>query len=313
MSDKHVVFGTGQVGHALVGQLAGSGYDVRAVSLHRPTGLPEDVDWRGADVTDPEAAADAAKGASTIYQCLNAPYTKWPELFPPLQRGVLAAAERTDALLVTLENVYAYGPSGGEPMTEDHSLSATTVKGRTRAAMTRELLAAVDAGRVRSAIGRASDLFGAGATESALGSRVFANALAGKRVDFIGNPSLLHTYSYAPDVARGLATLGTDERAIGGVWHLPGPETVTTRAIIERVAAEVGRTVGIRRVPTSVVRAMGVFSPMMRGLAEMSYEFEESFVLDTTRYRSTFGTDITPLATAIAETVDWYRSTRNTP
>ena len=97
------------------------------------------------------------------------------------------------------------------------------------------------------------------------------------------------------------------------MWHLPGPETVTTRAIIERVAAEVGRTVGIRRVPTSVVRAMGVFSPMMRGLAEMSYEFEESFVLDTTRYRSTFGTDITPLATAIAETVDWYRSNRNTP
>lgn len=82
MNDKHVVFGTGQVGHALIGQLAGSGHDVRAVSLHRPTELPEGVDWRGADVTDPDAAADAAKGASTIYQCLNAPYTKRPELFP---------------------------------------------------------------------------------------------------------------------------------------------------------------------------------------------------------------------------------------
>jgi nucleoside-diphosphate-sugar epimerase len=228
-------------------------------------------------------------------------------VFPPLQRGVLAAAERTDAVLMTLENVYSYGPSGGKPMTENHSLSATTVKGRTRAAMTRELLAAADAGRVRSAIGRASDLFGAGATESALGSRMFANAPAGKRVDFIGDPGLLHTYSYVPDVARGLVTLGTDERAIGGVWHLPGPETVTTRAIIERVAAEVGRTVGIRRVPTSAVRVMGVFSPLMRGLAEMSYEFEESFVLDTTRYRSTFGTDVASLATAIVETVDWYR------
>jgi hypothetical protein len=29
-----------------------------------------------------------------IYQCLNAPYTQWPERFPPLQRSVLAAAER---------------------------------------------------------------------------------------------------------------------------------------------------------------------------------------------------------------------------
>ena len=115
------------------------------------------VDWRAADVTDPEAAADAAKGASVVYQCVNAPYTQWPERFPPLQRGVLAAAERNGALLVTLENLYGYGPTDGKPMTEDLPLAATTVKGRTRAAMTAELLAAANAGRVRVAIGRASD------------------------------------------------------------------------------------------------------------------------------------------------------------
>src|SRR6185503_11373693 len=133
------------------------------------------------------------------------------------------------------------------------------------------------------------------------------NALAGKRADFIGKLDLLHTYSYVPDVANGLATLGSDGRAVGGVWHLPGPETVSTRAIIELVAGEVGRTVGVRVMPTIAVRAMGLFSPMMRGLAEMAYEFEEPFVLDTTKYQSTFGTAITPLSTAIAETVRWYR------
>ena len=50
-------------------------------------------------------------------------------------------------------------------MTEDLPLAATTVKGRTRAAMTAELLAAADAGRVRVAIGRASDFFGPGVTQ----------------------------------------------------------------------------------------------------------------------------------------------------
>ena len=44
-------------------------------------------------------------------------------------------------------------------MTEDVPLAATTVKGRTQAAMTRELLAAAEAGRVRIAIGRPSDFF----------------------------------------------------------------------------------------------------------------------------------------------------------
>ena len=63
---------------------------------------------------------------------------------------------------MSLENVYGYGPTGGKPMTEDLPLAATTVKGRTRTAMTEQLLAAQDAGRVRVAIGRASDFFGPG-------------------------------------------------------------------------------------------------------------------------------------------------------
>ena len=309
----HVVFGTGQVGSALAAHLADLGIPVRTVSMHRPSTPPGGADWRAADVTDPEAAADAAKGASVIYQCLNAPYTQWPERFPPLQRAVLAAAERTGALLVSLENLYGYGPTGGRQMTEDLPLAATTVKGRTRADMTAELLAAAQAGRVRIAIGRASD-FGAGVTQgSALGERVFGNALAGRRADFIGNPDLPHTYSYVPDIAAGLATLGTDARAAGQVWHLPGPQTVTTRALLDLVAGEVGHQVGVRSVPRLAVRALALASPLMRGLAEMSYQFDEPFVLDTSKYQSVFGAAGTPLADAIGATVAWYRTQTSTP
>ena len=47
---------------------------------------------------------------------------------------------------------------------------------------------------------------------------------------------------------------------------------------------------------------------MMRGLAEMAYEFEEPFVLDTSKYSSTFGETATPLSLAVNTTVAWYRS-----
>ena len=276
----HVVFGTGQVGSALAAHLAGMGNPVRAVSRHRPPALAG-VDWRAADAADSEAAVDAAKGASVIYQCLNAPYNQWPERFPPLQRGVLAA---------------------------------TGVKGRARAAMTAELLAAAQASRVHVAIGRASDFFGPGVTEgSTLGERVFGNALAGKRADFIGNPGLPHTYSYVPDIAAGLATLGTDARAAGQVWHLPGPATGTTRALLDLVAAEVGHAVGIRSVSKLAVRALGLVNPVLRELAEMSYQFDEPFVLDTSKYQAAFGTAGTPLAAAVAATVAWYRTRPGTP
>jgi nucleoside-diphosphate-sugar epimerase len=309
----HVVFGTGQVGNALAAHLAGLGIAVRAVSRHRPAALAG-VDWRAADAADPEAAADAAKGASVIYQCLNAPYNQWPERFPPLQRGVLAAAERTGALLVSLENLYGYGPANGSPMTEDMPLAATGVKGRARAAMTAELLAAAGAGRVRIAIGRASDFFGPGVTQgSTLGERVFGNALAGRRADFIGNPNLPHTYSYVPDIAVGLATLGTDARAVGQVWHLPGPATGTTRALLDLVAGQVGHPVGVRSLPKPAVRVLGLVNPLLRELAETFYQFAEPFVLDTSKYQAAFGAAGTSLADAITATLAWYRTRPGTP
>jgi nucleoside-diphosphate-sugar epimerase len=164
--------------------------------------------------------------------------------------------------------------------------------GRTRAAMTGELLAAAEAGRVRIAIGQGSDFFGVGVTEgSTLGERVFGNALAGRRADFIGNADLPHAYSYVPDIAAGLVTLGTDARAAGQVWHLPGPQTVTTRALLDLVAVQVGHPVGVRSVPKLALRVLGVVNPMMRGLAPAG----------------------TPLAAAVAATVAWYRTHASTP
>jgi nucleoside-diphosphate-sugar epimerase len=309
--DVHVVFGAGQVGRTLATQLSERGLAVRVVSRTRPETLDEKIEWRAADVTVPGAAAAAAAGASVIYQCLNAPYTDWQASFPPLQRAVIDAAEHTGALLVSLENLYGYGPTT-RPMTEDLPLAATTVKGRTRALMTQELLDAAKAGRIRFAIGRASDFFGAGVTESSLGERVFTNAVNGKPADFVGNPNLPHTYSYVPDIAAGLATLGTDDRAIGGTWHLPGPETVSTKALLELVANELEHPVGVRALPKLAIRALGIFNPTIRELVELTYEFDAPFVLDTTKFQSTFGTAGTPLTDAITATVAWYQQ-RNDP
>ena len=91
-----------------------------------------------------------------------------------------------------------------------------------------------------------------------------------------------------------------------GEQHLPGPQTVTTRALMDLVAIQVGHPVGIRPVPKLDVRVLGLVNPMMRGLAEMAYQFDEPFVLDTSKYQSRFGQIGTPLHQAIATTVSWY-------
>ena len=97
------------------------------------------------------------------------------------------------------------------------------------------------------------------------------------------------------------------------MWHLPGPATGTTRALLDLVAAEVGHPVGVRSVPKLAVRALGLVNPMLRGLAEMAYQFDEPFVLDTSKYQAAFGTAGTPLKAAIAATVAWYRTRPGTP
>jgi hypothetical protein len=62
-----------------------------------------------------------------------------------------------------------------------------------------------------------------------------------------------------------------------------------------------------------MVAALGLVSPMMRGLAEMAYEFEQPFVLDTSKYQAVFATPTTPLATAINDTIAWYQAQRRSP
>ena len=173
------------------------------------------------DAGDPGFARAAADGATVVYQTLNPGYRNWPALFPSLQASVVAAAEAAGARLVAMENVYMYGPTGGRPLTEDLPYAATTHKGRTRGEMANQLLEAHRRGRVPVAIGRASDFFGPGVRDSAVGERTFDAALAGKPVPVLGDPDLPHTYTYVPDIGVALVVLGEREEALGRAWHCP--------------------------------------------------------------------------------------------
>lgn len=305
--DLHVIFGAGPVGSAVMQELVARGRRVRVVSRSGRLAAPAGVEVLAGDVTNPESARALCAGASVVYNCLNAPYTAWPEQFPPLQAGVLAGAAAAGAKLVVMENVYMYGPTGGRPLTEDLPYTTTTRKGRTRARMAEDLLAAHAAGTVRVAIGRASDFFGPGAIDSAAGERVFANAVAGKPAQTTGNPDMPHTYAYVPDIAKGLATLGEREEALGQAWHLPAAPAVTTRELVALAFEAAGHAPRLQALPPWLVRGLGLAMPIMRELAEMLYEFEEPFVVDHGKFARAFGDHTTPLRQAIGATVAWYQ------
>jgi nucleoside-diphosphate-sugar epimerase len=141
-----------------------------------------------------------------------------------------------------------------------------------------------------------------------MGERVFYPALVGKRAQVMGNPDVLHTYSYIPDIASGLAILGDSDEADGQAWHLPSAPAITTRQFIDQVYDAAGTEPGMAVMPRWMVNALGVFNGNVHELKEMLYEFEEPFIVDDSRFKATFGDIATPLPEAIDATVAWFRA-----
>ena len=305
-NELHVVFGAGPVGLAVADELVKRGRRVRVVNRSGRARAPAAVELVRGDATDPAFTREASAGASVVYNALNPPYHRWPELFPPLQAGVMEGAAAAGARLVAMENLYMYGPTGGRPMTEDLPFAAETRKGEVRARMSEELFAAHEDGKVRVTAGRASDFFGPRVTDSAAGETVFGRAVAGKGAQVAGDPGLPHTYTYVPDIGKGLVVLGEHDAALGRAWHLPSPETVTTRRFVELVFEEVGGPARVQRAPRALLQILGLFNPAVRETVEMLYEFEEPFVVDHSPFARAFGDHATPLRGAIRETVRWY-------
>jgi nucleoside-diphosphate-sugar epimerase len=304
---RHIVFGTGQVGRHVAEQLLNLGIDVAAVNRSGRADI-DGVEVIAGDATDQAFTTRVTAGADVVYFCLNASnYSRWAEEFPPLQRGVLAGAHAAGARLVVLDNLYAYGPTHGRDLVETLPAHPASAKAATRAVMTAELLEAHRTGRVEVAIGRASDYFGPGTIESALGEAVFGTALTGRTAQVMGNPDLRHSYSYTPDVAAALITLATQPAATGSVWHLPVAETRTTRQIIERVYGLAGHRPRCFAAGHTTLRLAGLIKPAMREYLHTLYQFTDRWVLDDTKFCTAFGDHTTPLDDALATTLQWYR------
>lgn len=308
MRPLHVVFGAGQVGAPLAVQLAARGHEVRVVSRSGAgAGTPGVVAVR-ADAADPEAAAAAAQGASALYHCINPPYSArvWEAELPRIAASLLAAAGRTGARLVVLDNLYALGNPRGRPLDEESRPAPCSRKGEIRARVAEQLLGAHRAGTARVVMARASDFFGPGGANSYFGPFFWPRVLAGKRPQALADPDTLHTWHFIPDVVAGLAALGEgSEEALGRAWMLPALPPATTREMMRRLAAAAGRRVEVQRVPRLLLSLMAVFAPLFRELLEMDYQWDGPFTVDDRRFRERFGLEPTPREEAIRQTAAW--------
>jgi nucleoside-diphosphate-sugar epimerase len=282
----HVIIGAGPIGTATAEHLLATGREVTVVT-RSGTG-PTGARLLAADATDADRLTGIVRGAEAIYNCANPPYHRWPELWPPMARAILTAAERTEGTLVVMSNLYQYGPVHG-PITEDLPLATTSVKGKIRTRTYLDALASHDAGRIRMTEARASDFLGRGAKS------LFTTMIAPKVRE--GQPALIpadfdaaHSITYTLDVGRTLATLATDPRAYGRAWHVPSPPPVSLRQLANRYAELIGAPAPkLRKAPSSLLRLAGLFDVETREFIEVRYQFAAPWVLDSSAAQQTFG------------------------
>jgi nucleoside-diphosphate-sugar epimerase len=224
-----------------------------------------------------------------------------------MNAAIIQGAAAAGAKLVVAENLYMYGPVSG-PITEELPYRAMTRKGRVRAQIAEDLMAAHRAGIVRATSGRASDFYGPGAGQQGIfGDRVIPPLLSGKSVSMLGKLDLPHTYTYVPDFGKGLVLLGAHDEALGKAWHIPNAPTLTTRQMLNLFFEEAQLPPRMGSVPDLLVRTLGLFNPLMREVAEMLYEFNEPFVVESSKFVQAFGDIATPHREAIRQTLNWYR------
>lgn len=305
-NELHVIFGTGPLGRWTMRELVNMGRRVRMVNRSGsmadvPTGV-EVVKGNAYNIAD---ATELSRGASVVYQCAQPLYYEWVEKFPPLQAAILEGAAANGAKLIVGDNLYMYGDPNGKPITENSPIAPHTKKGRVRAQMAEAVLQAHRSGKVRAAIGRASDFFGP--YEQIVSGLIFRAALADKTVNLLGRLDQPHSFSYVPDFGKGLAILGTHDEALGQVWIAPCPPPITQQALVALLSEEVGQPLKARAAGRMILNLMGLFNPVLRETVEMLYEWEKPFVVDSSKFEQAFGVTATPLETAVRETLAWCR------
>ena len=306
-NELHVIFGTGPVGKATARELVKLGKRVRMVNRSgKATDLPSEVEVVKGDAYSAATVTELTKGATSVYQCAQPEYHEWVEKFPPLQAAILEGTAANGAKLIVVENLYMYGDTNGKPMTENTPYNPNTRKGKVRAALSEALMAAHKSGKVRVAIGRASDFIGPEYMVS--GNLVVYPALAGKAANAVGNLDAPHSFTYIPDFGKALAILGTHDEALGQVWHVPSPAPLSQRDLLTMIYKEAGNPPKMRAAGRMMMSIIGLFNAGSREMVEMMYEFEKPFILDSSKFERTFGMKATPIEQAVRETVAWFRA-----
>ena len=302
---KVVVLGaSGGSGQAIVAELAARGHPVTAVNRRGDASASGDTRTVAADLYDPVATQKVCADAEVVVLAAMPAYHAWAGNFERMLATVTDAVAAAGARLVFVDNLYMYGPAEG-PISE-RSPEHASGKGALRRELARRIL---QDDRFSSVVGRYSDYYGPGGTNSFLHSMLFEPALAGKPMRTMLAGDQPHTWHYLPDVARGFATLIERPDADGRPWIIPAAEPLTQDQVAEIVNDLLETPAKVGRITPPLLALGSVFSRQAREGRKVAHQFDRPWVIDASSFESAFGQiPVTDHREAIGATLEWLRS-----
>ena len=281
----------GSIGVPLARELRQYTGQIRLVSRNPEKVNPTD-ELFPADFTDFTQIQKAIAGSEVVYVVVGFEYNikVWRQFWPPFMKAVLDACITHHAKLVFFDNVYMYAESAIPHMTEEAPLQPPSKKGAVRKQLHEMIFDEVEKNSLPALIARSADFYGPDNRNSTLSIMAAENLAKGKKAQAMGKLDKVHTYTYTPDAARATAILGNTADAYNQVWHVPTTgEKLTSRQWIQLIADELNVEPEIQRIPLWMLRAMGLFVPVLREFPEMLYQYENDYIFDSSKFENRFG------------------------
>ena len=272
---------TGAVGPRVVWALHDEGYRIRTLSLDAPQAgvLPDDVELRLGDVTDPGAVQSAMQDIeivahlAALLHIVN-PSPNLRDKYEQVNVGgtstvVEAAVKSGVKRVVFFSTIAVYGYSGGQTLTEESDLRPDTFYAQTKLAAEQVVMQARRSdGRPLGVVLRLGAVYG---------SRIKGNyqrllkSLARGRFIPVGDGRNRRSLVYDRDVASAALLAAQHSSAAGGIFNVTDGQFHTLSEIVTAMCTALGRVPPRISLPVAPVRLVaGVLEDSARLIGRMA-------------------------------------------
>lgn len=284
-----IVGAGGPSANALTRELLAHGEQIRLVSRRPSKFTDEKIESKQADLLDYKQLLNACQGSTVIYMCAGLIYDAkiWQQQWPVIMQNLIRVTQQTGARLIFFDNIYMYGLVNG-PMLETTPYNPSSIKGEVRAKIATRLMEEVKAGNIQATIARAADFYGTDSMNSFLDMMVLNKYAAGQRAQWIGDPKVLHNFTFIPDTGKAMYLLGKNPESGNQIWHLPTAAPLTGNEFIKLAAEVYGVQPRFFKINKFLLRLAGLFEKTAGGTVELYYQYDHNYNLDSSKFEKAF-------------------------